>query len=109
MHCGTNDVSSERTVSQIARSIVELALTLKCEDNKKSISLIVPMNDNLNNKTNEVNSHLTYMCAERNIPYMDHTNSIQPENHLNESKLHFNRYGTKAFANSMSRFLSEYY
>ena len=76
LHCGTNDVSSERTVSQIARSIVELALTLKCADNKKSISLIVPMNDNLNNKTNEVNCHLTYMCAERNIPYIDHTNSI---------------------------------
>ena len=109
LHCGTNDLSSERTASQIARSIIELALTLKSEDNKISISLIVPRNDNLNNKANEVNSRLIHMCAERNIPYIDHTNSIQPENHLNESKLHFNRYGTIAFANSMSKFLSEYY
>ena len=49
------------------------------------------------------------MYPERNIPYIDHTNSIQPGNHLNESKSHLNRYGTIAFANSMSTFLSEYY
>ena len=104
-------MSSERTASQIARSIMELALTLKFEDNKISVSLIVPRNDNLNNKANEVNSRLIHMCAERNIPCIDHTNtnSIQPQNHLNESKLHFNRYGAIAFANSMSKFLSEYY
>ena len=77
--------------------------------NKISISLFVTRNENLNNKASEVNSRLIHMCAERNIPYIDHTNSIQPENHLNESKLHFNRYGTIAFANSMSKFLSEYY
>ena len=37
------------------------------------------------------------------------TNSIHPENHLNESKLHFSRYDTIAFENSISTFLSEYY
>ena len=45
LHCGTNDLSSERTASQIARFIIELALSLKSQDNK--ISLIVPRNDNL--------------------------------------------------------------
>ena len=29
LHCGINDLSSERAASQIARSIIELALTLK--------------------------------------------------------------------------------
>ena len=109
LHCGTDDLNSERTASQIARSIIELALSLKSKDNKTSISLIVPRNDNLNSKASEVNCRLVHMCAERNIPYIDHTNSIQPENHLNESKLHFNRYGTIAFANSISKFLSKYY
>ena len=33
----------------------------------------------------------------KNIPYNDHTDSIQPENHLNESKLHFDRYETIVF------------
>ena len=106
LHCGTNDLSSERTASQIARSIIEFALSLKSKDNKISISLIVPRNDNLNKKASEVSSRLVHMCAERNIPYIDHTNSIQPENHLNESKLHFKRYGTVAFVNSISKFLS---
>ena len=35
LHCGTNDLNSERTASQIARSIIELALSLKSKDNKK--------------------------------------------------------------------------
>ena len=109
LHCGTNDLNSERTISQIARSIIELALSLKSKDNKISVSLIVPRNDNLNNKASEVICRLVHMCAERNIPYIDHTNSIQPKNHLNESKLHFNKYGTIAFANSISKFLSKYY
>ena len=58
----------------------------------------MPRNDNLSNKASEVNCRLVHIYAERNIPYIDHTNSIQPENHLNESKLHFNRYGTIAVA-----------
>ena len=109
LHCETNDLNSERTANEIAKSIIELAPSLKSKDNKISISLIVPRNDNRNNKSSEVNCRLLHMCAERNIPYIDHTNSIQPENHLNESKLHFNRYGTIAFANSISKFLSKYY
>ena len=51
LHCRTNDLSSERRASQIARSIIELALTLKSEDNKISISLTEPRNNNLNNKS----------------------------------------------------------
>ena len=34
------------------------------------------------------------MCTEQNIPHIDHINSIQPENHLNESNINFNKYGT---------------
>ena len=74
----TNDLRSDRTASQIARSIIKLALSLKSQDNKISISLIVPKNENLNNKASEVNNRLIHMCAERNIPYINHANSIQP-------------------------------
>ena len=41
LHCGTNDLSSERTASQIARSIIELALTLKSQDNKISMKYLL--------------------------------------------------------------------
>ena len=43
LHCGTNDLNSEQTASQIARSIIELAVSLKYKDNKISISIIVPV------------------------------------------------------------------
>ena len=104
-----NNLNSEQTATQIARSIIELALSLKSKDNKISVYLIVPKNDNINNKANEVNCPLIHMCAEQNIPYIDNTNSIQSENHLNESKLHFNRYVTVAFAKTISKFVSKYY
>ena len=42
----------------------------------------MPKNDNLNNKASEVNCRLVHMCTEQNIPYINHTYSIQPENHL---------------------------
>ena len=49
-------------------------------------------NGNLNNKASELISRLVHMYAEQNIPYIEHTNSVQPENHLNESMLQLNRY-----------------
>ena len=67
------------------------------------------MNDNLSNKASEVHIRLVHLCAERSIPYIDHTNSIQQENNLNKSKLHFNRYKTIVFTNSISKFLSKFY
>ena len=64
------------------------------------------MNDNLNSKASEVNIRLVHLCAERSIPYIDHTTSIQPENNLNESKLHFNDFlvTNDQVANALSKF-----
>ena len=108
LHCGTNDLNSDRTSSQIAKEIIDLALSLKSEKNRISVSLLTPRSDKLNNKANEVNNRLINMCCHRNIAYIDHSSSIQ-ENHINESKVHLNRYGTIVFANTFSKFLSEYY
>ena len=67
---------------------------------------------------NKVATEITFRhgCSPVNLlhilrmPFSKNTSGrIQPENHLNESKLHFNRYGTIAFANSISKFLSKYY
>ena len=108
LHCGTNDLNSDRTSSQIAREIIDLAISLKSDKNKISISLLTPRSDKLNNKASEVNNRLINMCSHRNIAYIDHSSSIQ-QNHINESKVHLNRYGTVVFANTFSIFLSEYY
>ena len=54
LHVGINDLNTEKTVSQISKSILDLANSLKNETNTIHVSLIVPRNDNLKNKVNEV-------------------------------------------------------
>ena len=58
LQVGTNDLNSEKTTSQISNSILSLANSLKNDTNIIHVSLIVPRNDHLNNKFNEVNSRL---------------------------------------------------
>ena len=107
MHVGTNDLNTEKTASQIARSIIDLACSLKNDSNNIHISLIVPRNDNLNNKANEVNNRLINMCQERNISFINHKDTINPERHLNESHLHLNRYGSIGFNKKFTNFLRD--
>ena len=108
LHCGTNDLNSDKTSSQIAREIIDLALSLKSDKNKISILLLTPISDKLNNKASEVNNCLINMCSHRNIANINHSSSIQ-QNHISESKVYLNRYRTIVFANTFSKFLSEYY
>ena len=42
LHTGTNDLRNEKTVSQIARSITELTMSLEDNDNSVIVSEIVP-------------------------------------------------------------------
>ena len=105
LHVGTNDLNSEKTASQISNSIIHLANSLKNETNNIHVSLIVPRNDNLNNKVNEVNNRLINMCEQRNIKIINHSDTIDRSRHLNESHLHLNRYGTVEFAKNFKNFL----
>ena len=107
LHVGTNDLNTERTASQIAKSIVDLCQSLKTDTNTIRVSLIIPRYDNLNSKANELNGRLMDMCKERNIPYIDHTDTISPERYLIESNLHLNRCGILAFAKNFSKYLLE--
>ena len=104
LHCGANDSNSDRISSNIAGEIIGLALSLKSDKNKISVSLLTPRSNKLNNRAGEVNSLLINMCSHRNIAYMDHFSSIQ-QNQINERKVHLNRYETIVFANTLSKFL----
>ena len=55
-YVGTNDLNSEKTLSQIARSITGLAVSVKTNTNNIAISLIKPRIDDLNNKASEVST-----------------------------------------------------
>ena len=105
LHAGTNDLRTENTASQIAKATIDLATSLKNDDNTVTVSGIVPRLDDLDNKANEVNRRLVLMCMERNISFLSHDESIDPSKHLNESKLHLNNSGIKTFAENFSRFL----
>ena len=105
LHVGTNDLNSSNTASQIAKSLIDVANSIKTYKNHIVISLIVPRNDGLNNKANEVNSRLKLMCIDRGFRYIDHHVNIEPQNHLNESKLHLNRSGLKIFEKNFTNFL----
>ena len=108
LHAGTNDLRTEKTASQIAKSVMDLTTSLKNHSKSVIVSGIVPRFDNLNNKATEVNNRLVLMCAERNIPFISHSESIDSSKHLNESKLHLNFNGVKAFAENFSAFLAKF-
>ena len=58
----TNVLCNEKTASQIARSITELAISLKDNDNSVVVSGIVTRHVNLGNKAIEVNNCFFLMC-----------------------------------------------
>ena len=45
------------------------------------------------------------MCAERDITFVDHTDTIDTERHLNKSKVHLNKSGTIEFTKNVCKFL----
>ena len=108
LQAGTNDLRTEKTSSQIAKSIIDLTTSLKNNGNSVIVSDIVPRFDNHTNKATEVNNGLVLMCAERNIPFISHSESIDPSNYLNENKLHLNFNGVKVFAENFSAFLTKF-
>ena len=93
------------TASQISRSVTDLALSLKSETNAVTISLIVPRKDSLNNKAQAVNSRIINMCGEQDITFVDHTDTIDIERHLNKSKVYLNNSGIIEFAKNACEFL----
>ena len=105
LYVATNELGSSKTASQISRSVTDLALPLISEANTVTISRIVPRKDSLNNKAQEVNSRLINICGERNITFVDHTNTTDIERHLNESRVHLNKSRTIDFAKNVCEFL----
>ena len=89
---------SEQTASQIAKSKIDLSISLKKNENMIAVSGIVTRLDELNNKEAEVNNRLELKPKQRGLPYISHCETIDPDKHLNESNLHLNSYGIRVFA-----------
>lgn len=67
IHCGSNDLRSQKTPDIIADDIIKLASKSKTNTNDVVISGIIARNDEYNVKGKQVNEHLTAKCDERHI------------------------------------------
>ena len=69
LHVGTNDLSLDKSSEEIARSIIDLATSVKNEKHDVSISNIIIRADDkkLEEKRCEVNSFLGKLCKEKTI------------------------------------------
>ena len=104
-YCIILQLKSSKTASKISRSVIELASSLNQKKIAVTISLIVPRKDSLNNKAQAVNSRIINMCGERDITFIDHTDTIDIERHLNKSKVYLNNSGIIDNAKNACEFL----
>ena len=76
------------------KSIVQLASALKTELRDVSISCITARRDRYSKKAIEVNKKLKNLCLENSLYLIDHGSTIN-NRHVNGSKLHLNKNGTR--------------
>ena len=98
LHCGTNDLRTTKTAEDIAEELINLANTLKNEENEVAISSITVRNDNLQKKGLEVNKLLKSKCEHKSYTFCENSNITR--GCLNASGLHLNPYGTTTLANN---------
>ena len=108
LQVGTIDLSSNKSPEEIARSIIDLATSIKNEKHDVSISnIIIPADDKkLEEKRCEVNSFLGKLCKQKNYHLIDHSTRIK-RNHLKKGKLHLNQKGTKLLSDIFVKELSK--
>ena len=85
LHIGTNDLSSDKSPEEIARSTIDLGTSIKNEKHDVHISKIkIRAEDKkLEEKRCEVSGSLGKLCKEKNYYLIDHSTRIK-RNHLNQ-------------------------
>ena len=102
IHAGTNDLASNQTEEEIAHSIVDLAVNA-ASVSTVAVSALVLRDDRFSRKAKAVNNLLQQMCHQRNICFIPHYNINKT--HLNGSKLHLNKSGTKLLTKNFANFI----
>ena len=103
LHVGTNDLTSNKSPEQISLDILNLANSLKLDNNTVIVSSIVPRKDE--NKKNRWGQHLEELCNANNVGMISHRN-INSKRHLNRSRLHLNDAGASLFIRNFRDFLN---
>ena len=92
LHIGTNSLRGERTPEELAEEIVDLATSLKYDENEIVISEIIARRDQLNENVSKVNDILRIKSSKMSIGFITH-NNINTDVHLNPEGLHLNHQG----------------
>ena len=74
MHCSMNDLRSGQPADAIAESVVNLAKTLKTDENDILIPGLTPRSDKHGSKCLAVNVKLKKLCGENNFEFIDNSN-----------------------------------
>ena len=108
LHFGTNDLSSDKLPEEIARSMIDLATSIKNEKRDVSIfNIIIRAHDKkLEEKRCVVNSFLVKLFKEKNFYLIEHSMKIKRKN-SNKGKLHLNQKGTKLLSDIFVKELSQ--
>ena len=93
-----NDLKSEKTSKQIAKSLINLAKEMKSNSNEVMVSSLILRKYELNEKGKKVNFDLKSLCSENNIGYVD--NDFITNRHLNGSGVRLRYSGTEALGNT---------
>ena len=80
LHVGTNDLNSDKPSHVIAKSTVDLAMTLKNSSQNVSVFNIIKYDDNFNEKAIEAYGYLKQFCIGKNILLINHTKRIHSRN-----------------------------
>ena len=105
LHTGTNDLSTDSTDKELATSIINMVTDISASCPSISVSGIVPRADQYAKKARDVNKILKRMRSERNICYISHENINNT--HLNGSKIHLAKLGTKLMTKSFAKFIDK--
>ena len=104
-HVGTNDIPSDKDAGDIAKSVVDLAISAKSPNCDVSISNIITRKDKHQHEAQIVNNHLKEICTNKNINLIDYSKNIKHQ-HLNKSKLHLTKRGTNILSTTLVREIS---
>ena len=107
LHVGTSDLTLDDTPEEITGHIVNIATSLKTDNNTVVISNIVPRGKNKKGKAEAVSKLLLDICEQKGIPLVDHSN-VSTKRHLNKSRLHLNAHGKSVFVENLTNFLKNF-
>ena len=108
LHCGTNSLQSSESPEALAKEIVDLATSLKTDENEVIISSIISRSDDQSEKVKPLNDALYAKCLNLPLGFMDN-NNIQHQHLSNRGRfpgLHLNDEGNKLLFDNIVHFIN---